>query len=454
MIWQTTKADDTQIINSQKQAKMKSIFLLNCMLLSMIVLQAQNMYYYPLNGNFNEATASASPLTPWPNATGQTGTFVSNALPASTCAGQGVFAGYEYADNAGLRFDIPAGTIGCEYSILFTWRYDNPGGFQEWIRLLSFVYTDDAGLDLWTQFPSLNGTLYYWYLDPLVSFPGFCFSQPTLAALSPTDYFNDIDYFRVAVTRNCSNLLSVYANGALVGSFNDANQRYMPQAPSNQIVFFRDTADTSCYPTAFPGEASSGFIKDLVITDYEFSAAALIADHDTFCPVLLGLDWERFDAKANNNRNLLSWTVDGLEDVQHFEVERSDNGQNFYSIAEIDIQQHAEFSFTDFEPCKERHYYRISALLQNGATSQSEVRALKTDFTLRIFPNPAQDYLKINIPTELVGQEMLIHNSLGQTLLRQTLQAGPNTISIAHLTEGILFIQVAGRSAKTIIKIK
>lgn len=433
---------------------MKSIFLLNCMVLSMIVLPAQNSYYYPLNGNFNEATASSNPLTPWPNASGQTGNFVSNPLPPSTCSGQGIFDGYEYANNAGLRFDVPAGTISCEYSILFTWRYDNPGGFQEWIRMLSFVYTDDAGLDLWTQLPSLDGTLYYWYLDPLFSFPGFCLAQPTLAPLSPNAHFNDTDFFRVAVTRNCANLLSVYANGNLVGSFSDVNQRYMPQAPSNQIVFFRDTADTSCYPTAFPNEASSGFIKDLLITDFAFSAAALVADFDTFCPVLLGVDWERFEARSENNQNVLSWSVEGLEDIQQFSVERSEDGEHFYSIVELGLKQEASFSYIDPNPFDARHYYRISALLQNGSTSQSEVRSLKTDFTYRIYPNPAQDYLHIKAPTELAGQEVLILNHLGQILMRKTLSLGTNNINIHHLPEGILFVQVDGRSAKTIIKIK
>ncbi|MEM6343862.1 MAG: T9SS type A sorting domain-containing protein [Bacteroidota bacterium] len=433
---------------------MKTIFLCKLMLLSMIVLRAQNLYYYPLNGNFNEATASTNPLTPWPNATGQTGSFVSNQLPGTTCNGQGVFAGYEYANNAGLRFAVPPGTLGCEYSIIFTWRYDNPGGFQEWIRLLSFVYTDDAGLDLWTQFPSLNGTLYYWYLDPILNFPGFCLAQPTLAALSPNAYFNDTDYFRVALTRNCTNLLRVYANGNLVGSFNDIDQRYMPQAPSNQIVFFRDTADTSCYPTAFPDEASSGFVKDIILADYEFSAAALVVDYDSFCPVLLGLDWERFNAKALENQNQLAWSVSSVRDVEYFTVERSENGQDFYALTEISAQQSLSYRYTDFAPQKARHYYRISAMLQNGSVTRSEIRSLKTDFSLHLYPNPVQDYLHISAPFELAGQELQIRNNLGQILLHQRLQAGVNQIDIGQLPAGILLVQVAERSAKPIIKIK
>lgn len=415
--------------------------------------QAQHHYYYPLQSNFNEATGSASPLVPLSNGSGQTGNFVSVGLPISTCSGLGVLDGYEYADNAGLRFAVPPATISCEYSILFTWRYDNPGGNQEWLRLLSFIYSDDSGIDLWTQFPSVNGTLYYWDLDPLLVFPGFCLAQPTYGPLSPPNYFNEVDYYRLALTRTCNDVMQVYVNGTYQGGFTDTDQKYMPQAPDHQIVFFRDTFDTSCYPTAFPGEAAPGFIKDLVITDNALTSAEIQADFDTLCPVLLALQWQQFEGLAQARGNLLQGRVEHADQVDHYTVERSTNGQEFVPIAQIQGDPGLPFSYLDQDPSGPRQFYRVNAMMGNGQAVLSPVQELKSQLRFQCYPNPVQTELFIQVPFAYAGQALVIQSPFGVVVHKERLAGGVQVISVADLPEGLWLVRLGNLPAQSILKI-
>ena len=299
-------------------------------------MSAQTSYRYSLKDNFQEDSLATDSLTLWPNALGQTGQFVTRQLPTTTCP-NGAFEGYAYEDNAGLRFEVPANFINCEYSIQFTWNYDNPGAAKEWIKILSFVHTDDSGINIWTQPSSTLGGLYYWHLTPWWFLPSFC--PPEHGALSPVNTFNDTDYYQITFTRTCNNQFTAYLNGSYIGHYLDTDQHYFPS--TGQIVFFRDTADTSCYPTPFPGEASSGFISDLVIANYVFSAAQIAADYQGFCPpaAVLPLAWSYMEAYAEEGGNSIRWAVNMPEQVVRFVVERSDDGLDFYPIHEVSSQE-------------------------------------------------------------------------------------------------------------------
>ncbi len=70
--------------------------------------------------------------------------------------------------------------------------------------------------------------------------------------------------------------------------------------------------------------------------------------------------------------------------------------------------------------------------------SQNAVANIKNS-EIFIYPNPATDFLNIKI-TELVEQEIVIVNTLGQKIKTAQLRSGINPIYIEHLSTGIYFI--------------
>lgn len=425
---------------------------------SLYPVAAQTTYTYPLNGSYNEATASAPALIPRTNALGQTGTFVTLPLPATSCGGNGVFSGYTYNTNAGLSFDIPTGFITCEYTIQFTWHYDNPvipgsvppQAAHEWIRVFSFGYADDSGIELWTVPPSLNGTLYYWHLTPFL--PGFPLCFPDFGQLSPADYFNPTDFYQMTFTRTCDGQFNVYTNGALIGGFIDDDDRYVASGANPQITFFRDTASTACYPTAFPDEASSGFIADLVISNDAFTAAAVSTDFTTWCPILLPVAWQLAEGLARPEGNLLRWKIDAPEWVDVFVVSRSSAAGEWEQVGTVPIAGEAGdqlFSFVDRFPEKQLQYYRIGARDLDGQVQYSPVIELLSASSVRIYPNPAQYYLMVELPADEAFYPLEIFDARGLRLQNHRLLPGTHRLSLGELPKGLLLIRIGGAHPQT-----
>ncbi|MEM6800800.1 MAG: T9SS type A sorting domain-containing protein [Bacteroidota bacterium] len=430
-----------------------SIFLEN--------LPAQTDYYYPLNNNFNEASLAADPLIVRPNTLGQTGQFLSRPLPLTTCAGLGVFDGYEYEAGASLEFRFPAGAAGCAYSIQFTWQYDNPiipgsnppQASVEWIKIFSFVYTDDSGFNIWTQAPSLNGTLYHWHLTPVI--PGFPFCFPDFGALSPPDLFNTTDYYQMTFTRDCTNEIRTYVNGVQVGSFIDDDQRYVPQAPLNRIMFFRDTIDLSCYPTPFPGEITSGFVKDLVISDYTYTSTEVAADFLNFCPTVLELSWTLLDIHPSKLGREIQWSIDRVNSIERFELESGTDQNPFGKIGEIFPQPSAGtheplFSYLDDQFIAEKTYYRIKALDFDGIAYYSPILEVLPKLESKVFPNPFKDHIWVDI--KAVQAEVEIYNLMGKIIHQNTYETGIQKIQLDEWPDGIYLIQIGNDPPKRLLK--
>ena len=86
-------------------------------------------------------------------------------------------------------------------------------------------------------------------------------------------------------------------------------------------------------------------------------------------------------------------------------------------------------------------------------TGIKEIQA--PEATMNLYPNPANSYITLSLPTTQSGGTAAITNLLGQTLKTVRVSAGNNTISVAELPPGVYFITVktaAGTETRKIIK--
>ncbi|MEE9439807.1 MAG: hypothetical protein V3V14_12450, partial [Saprospiraceae bacterium] len=213
--------------------------------------------YYPLSDDFSEETNLHSDLIPLSNPSGDDGYFGSFTVPSTTCPNEFEVDGYYFYEDAGLQFNNES-FITCDYSIQFTFQLDNVTGYN---RLINFNTGIDAGIYL------LSGTLNF-YPNGNIGTPGF---------------FNTVDLYQFTITRNCAGLVNVYVNGTFFTSYDDsASPLYLVQNPDNLIVFFQDNITGPAN-----GEASSGWVKNIIIANYVWPITTVEDDWDDFCDDLI-----------------------------------------------------------------------------------------------------------------------------------------------------------------------
>lgn len=231
--------------------------------------RGQEMYQYLLKENFHAQQTAAPDLVQIPNNQSQTGSFTVRQVPASTCGQQGNAPGYFFEDDAGLVFNNSAGFIGQEYTIAFNFQFDEFIDPPGWVRIMSFTHYDDVGIYINLTNPPTNGTLEFW----------------PYGMAGTTDFFNTTDFFQLIMVRSAAGMITVYANGSEFATYDDSGtQAYVPQAPDNFIVWFRDD------PSVLAGEASPGFVSDIRIGNFSWTLEQVQTAWANFCSSLLGAD--------------------------------------------------------------------------------------------------------------------------------------------------------------------
>lgn len=181
------------------------------------------------------------------------------------------------------------------------------------------------------------------------------------------------------------------------------------------------------------GGVTAGQIDNIRITVY-FEAMIL--------PVTLN----SFTAVKENKAVLLNWNATAESNMDHYAVERSSNGRNFYSLASIpSLNQFAtDYSYTDNSPFAGVSYYRLK---MEGTVYQKYSKIVSVHFdnnnTISLSPCP---WTK--------GSDLFISNPRNEVLRIQFYDANgqlvSNVITIAdrvptnnlHGAEGKLFYKV------------
>lgn len=235
------------------------------------IIEAQQTIHYPLHTNFEATDPTAPDLSPLANSNGQTGNFTSTTLNGDLCSEVNSIPAYFFEDNTGLRFDNSNHFLDCAYTIEFVYQFTDYLGLFDtgWLWLLGFTNVQDDGIFIY-QFPFLNTTsLEFWDDNTL------------LATVGQANTFVEDRWYKIAVTRDCNNLVSIYVNGNFFGSYNDVNGIFRTQPNSgNQIIFFQDN------PAVLSSESSPGHVREINISNYTKSATDIANSCECLCDIL------------------------------------------------------------------------------------------------------------------------------------------------------------------------
>lgn len=148
-----------------------------------------------------------------------------------------------------------------------------------------------------------------------------------------------------------------------------------------------------------------------------------------------------FRGIIKNKKAYLSWTTLANKETELFEVQRSVNGRDFFSIDTIatvpEYTQH-DYSFDeDVAGLKTASvYYRLRIKAVNGSVSYSSIVRLglnqqETDITL--YPNPVKDVLQISVPSSKKQEASISIFDISGALLKQNrypINEGVNAIQV------------------------
>jgi hypothetical protein len=151
-------------------------------------------------------------------------------------------------------------------------------------------------------------------------------------------------------------------------------------------------------------------------------------------------------AALDNNKAVLVWHTLSENNTAYFQVERSDDGNNFYSVGKVTAAGNSNtantYSFTDPNLFSSAAYYRIRLYDKDGKTSLSNIETLTKAMIkgIGLFPNPANDFVTVTGLGQ--NQVIIVFDYKGSKLRQINTRGNSERIGVKQFAAGTYMIQV------------
>jgi hypothetical protein len=383
-------------------------------------VSSQTLHEYFFNNSL-AGTNSGPTLTQTLSCGAAAGAFGSQTITTSagTCSVANVFC---FNAGGGVRYDNP-NYITNQYTIHLFFKFNTLAGYS---RVIDFSNnTSDNGVYL------LNNCLNFY---------------PTGSVGACTFVANT--YYLMTFVRNSAGSISVYVNGTLFTTYNDAtNNYYRPATSTTPIIFFKDDNVVTC-------EAKAGCIKYASITSATTSAAAVATTWTNICSVVLPIELSSFNAVEKENKTLLNWSTMTESNNEKFEVERSSDGIDFVKIGEVkgngNSHREVDYNFTDHSPLRGINYYRLKQVDYSGESRYSYLVNTNFESKARCFyPNPTDGIITLEQKGSKSG--LSIKNMLGEEVKFINEIPADGKVDLLELPSGSYILMIDGVANRLII---
>jgi len=172
----------------------------------------------------------------------------------------------------------------------------------------------------------------------------------------------------------------------------------------------------------------------------------------------LPLDLLAFNVnKVKETQAEINWQVIEEQTEVTFTVERSSNAKSFEAIGSLkannsNVNQKADYSFTDKAPLKGSNYYRLKIADNNGKVSYSNVKMLNfsTATAIAVYPNPATSNIYVKADGNLPKMVQVLDLN-GRVVKAVTPATEIVTVDMQQLAAGLYLIRVIGQDDKAAI---
>jgi Concanavalin A-like lectin/glucanases superfamily/Secretion system C-terminal sorting domain len=156
----------------------------------------------------------------------------------------------------------------------------------------------------------------------------------------------------------------------------------------------------------------------------------------------LPLNLISFSASKQNNDALLQWKTANEVGVRQFEVQRSNDGQNFATIGTI-AAGGSQYSLTDVNIFSSRTvaFYRLKSMDADTRFTYSNIIKLskQASTAVTVYPNPVSDVLTISGLKQ--NGTITLFNQEGKLLQQQTISAQTMTMDMSQYARGMYLLQ-------------
>jgi len=138
-----------------------------------------------------------------------------------------------------------------------------------------------------------------------------------------------------------------------------------------------------------------------------------------------------------------------------FIIERSDDSSNFMAIDSVssDISTYIDEELAN----DDEFFYRVLAYNENGNSAVSNTASARTltglsnalNSKISVYPNPAGDFLNIELESDNTGQAILyLYDLTGKRHLSTRLQSGYNRIELENVRSGLYTITLVNANGE------
>ena len=186
----------------------------------------------------------------------------------------------------------------------------------------------------------------------------------------------------------------------------------------------------------------------------------LTIQYSTVVPV----EFESFNVLKQHRNALLEWTT--LQETQNegFEIQRSQDGQQWESLDFVPGQgttsKKSEYEYIDRKPIRGLNFYRLKQIDYDGSYAFSAIKSVRflNVSDIRLFPNPVTDAVNIDLSDSFFEGsdiEIQIYDHTGHEVLKKAVTEVNDliTINLAQLPKSIYYLNINGQPINRFIKL-
>ncbi|MCB9033117.1 MAG: T9SS type A sorting domain-containing protein [Chitinophagales bacterium] len=171
---------------------------------------------------------------------------------------------------------------------------------------------------------------------------------------------------------------------------------------------------------------------------------------DEIVNLVLPIDLSYFKVDAIDNNAKIEWQTLSEANTSYYEIEKSIDGINFYSIGTVNASGFSSepltYNFYDFN-INNINYYRLKTNYLDNTSEYSEIILLKggqqnTITNVQFYPNPTKDFITLhtnNTANKIVDVYLL--DAVGNVKDLVQLNQDSKTINLSQYQKGLYFLQ-------------
>ncbi len=212
-----------------------------------------------------------------------------------------------------------------------------------------------------------------------------------------------------------------------------------------QRGYFSNQNIDQTFPTNFTVPTTGNYYVEFVYTSSAQAFLEISNFNTTSTPSLLPVSYASLSAKPLVNAVKIEWATTNEVNNSHFEVERTNDGENWINIGTVEGNGNTfsitNYEFVDNSPAQGVNIYRLKQVDWNGDFEYSITKTVlwggeSSKNSVQIFPNPSASTIQVS---GVENPKVTVYNMAGVVMIQSE---NTNRMDLQELLKGVYFIHV------------